>query len=67
MARARTREERLFGAACLKLSLEGRSEASEIYRGALRDLELTDAEVDAYLADHRREVEARLAAQRRNR
>jgi hypothetical protein len=67
MTRLRTREERLFGAACLKLSIEGRTEASEIYQGALRDLDLTDADVNAYLAEHRRQVEERLAAQRRSR
>lgn len=66
MPKARTREEKLFGAACLKLTLVGHSGvASDIYEGALVDLGLTDAEVEAYLQRHRAEVEAQLAARRR--
>ena len=67
MPRPRTREEKLFGAACLKVTLESRpggAAGSEIYTGALEDLGVTDAEVDSYLAQHRVEVEARLAARR---
>lgn len=52
----------LFGAAVLKLSFELReSEGSEgfrfVYDGVLRDLGVTDEEVDQYLAEHRSEVE----------
>lgn len=66
MAKARTREEKLFGAACLKVALAGHSGGtSGIYDGALSDLGLTDAEVEAYLEQHRAEVEAQLAARGR--
>jgi hypothetical protein len=66
---ARTREQRLFGAACLKRSLErtagvGASEL-DIYKGALADLELKDEEVDAFLAEHSEDVDRALAAGRR--
>lgn len=64
MPRPRTREEKLFGAACLKVTLSahpGGADTSDIYRGALSDLGVTDAEVEAYLALHRAEVEAKLA------
>jgi hypothetical protein len=55
----------LFGAACLKLTLErSGSAASEIYEGTLRDLGLQDAEVAEYLRSHRAMVEAALAAHR---
>jgi hypothetical protein len=64
----KTREERLFGAACLRLTLERGSghgaAGSEIYRETLMDLELTDADVDAYLESHRDAVVAALAARR---
>lgn len=59
---AKTREQKLFGAAVLKTSFRLR-EALEspafkgIYPGVLRDLELTDAEVDAYVEAHREAVE----------
>jgi hypothetical protein len=58
----RTKEQRLFGAACLKVKLESRGAASEIYESTLKDLELTDSEVEAYLAEHRDMVEAALEA-----
>jgi hypothetical protein len=60
----RTREERLFGAACLKVQLErlgGKAGSMNIYRGALDDLQVTDEEVDAYLLEARPSVEAALA------
>lgn len=63
----RTKRERLFGAACLKLTLETggvQVSGNEIYEGALRDLGLTDAEVDEYLRDNRREVREALKAGR---
>jgi hypothetical protein len=63
----KTREEKLFGAACLKVTLEqsGQSaEGNEIYRGALSDLDLSDGDVDAYLGTHRAQVVAAIAARR---
>jgi hypothetical protein len=52
----------LFGAAVLKLSFRMRGdEASEgfrrVYEGVLRDLNVSDDEVERYLAEHRDEVE----------
>ncbi len=64
----RTREERLFGAACLRVKLEkGASPpaANEIYRATIQDLGLTETEVEAYLANHRGAVESALASGRR--
>jgi hypothetical protein len=50
-----------FGAAVLKVAfLEGGKAARgylEVYEGTLRDLGLGDAEVDAYIREHRREIE----------
>jgi hypothetical protein len=61
----RTKEQRLFGAACLHVMLErtrsGGAGRSEIYRATLQDLELTEAEVEVYLATERSAVEAALA------
>ncbi len=63
MARAKTRDEKLFAAAVLRRSFELRGEDSQqgfkfVYEGVLRDLELTGDEVDEYLAAHREEVDA---------
>ncbi len=63
MARPKTREERLFAAAVLRRSFELRGDEHReqfefVYAGVLRDLELGAEEVEAYLAAHRREVEA---------
>lgn len=61
----RTRDQRLFGAACLKLTLDRSGQAaaaSDLYRGILQDLELTDEEVEAYLREHRPTVMAALSA-----
>lgn len=59
----RTKEQRLFGAACLKLTLEARGgHPSEIYLRTLEDLELTEEEVDAYLVENRDVVQAALEA-----
>jgi hypothetical protein len=62
----KSRQERLFGAACLKQQLERspgvNASASEIYRGTLRDLDLEESEVEAYLREHQAEVEAALDA-----
>ncbi len=63
MAKAKTRGERLFSAAVLRraFELQDKDYAAGfrfVYEGVLRDLELDDAEVDAYLDAHRGEVEA---------
>lgn len=63
----RTREERLFGAACLCVKLEQSGtapSASEIYRATLQDLDLTEAEVERFLAEQRPRVETALASGR---
>jgi len=54
----KSREDRLFGAACLWLTLEGSMSPreSDIMKGALRDLNLDAGEVEAYLAIHRAAV-----------
>lgn len=58
-----------FGAAVLKRSFLAEGVAAEAYReiyeGTLRDLGLTDAEVQAYIEAHREEVEAACARVRR--
>lgn len=62
---ARTRDEKLFGLACVRVTLECRGlrpEDNEIYRGALEDLGCEDADVTAYLAEHRSAVEAKVGA-----
>jgi hypothetical protein len=63
VAKPKTRDERLFSAAVVRRSFElqdaqYREGFEFVYQGVLRDLELTEAEVDAYLAEHRAEVEA---------
>lgn len=66
--RQKTVREKLFGAACLKVTLErsgAKAAQLEIYQGSLSDLGLTEAEVDAFLAEHRPEVVAALAAHRK--
>jgi hypothetical protein len=63
----RSREERLFGAACLKLTVSGSAHettASEIYEATLRDLGLTDEDVIEYLREHEADVRAALAKRR---
>lgn len=54
----RSREERLFGAACLWLTLEATISPldSDIMVGTLGDLNLDATEVEAYLAKHRSRV-----------
>ena len=61
-AKAKTREERLFSAAVLRRSFElqdaqYRGGFQFVYEGVLRDLGLEEAEVEAYLGEHRAEVE----------
>lgn len=63
MAREKTREEKLFGAAVLRRSFELRGEDQgkafrAVYLGVLRDLGLTDEEVAGYLAANRERVDA---------
>lgn len=63
MARAKTREEKLFSAAVVRRSFELRGEEHKqgfrfVYEGVLRDLQLEDAEVVRFLAEHRDEIEA---------
>ncbi len=63
----RTREERLFGAACLRVTLERTMKdptRSEIYLGALEDLGLSDPEVLRYLESERPRVEEALSRRR---
>jgi hypothetical protein len=56
-----TRRDPLFGAAVVKAVLRKRSgesgATSVLYEGILRDLGVTDAQVERYLADHATEVE----------
>lgn len=65
----KSREQRLLGAACVRVALErsGGSPDNEIYRGTLLDLGLTEADVNEYLLQHRAEVERRLDAHRSGR
>jgi hypothetical protein len=54
------RKNPLFGAAVVKAVLRKRagvSATSALYEGILRDLGVTDAEVEEYLAEHGEEVE----------
>jgi hypothetical protein len=62
VSKPKTKEEKLFSAAVLRRSFEVRGgEYADgfrfVYDGVLRDLGLEDAEVIAYLADHREAVE----------
>jgi hypothetical protein len=62
VAKARTKEERLFSAAVLRRSFELRGEEHAagfrfVYDGVLRDLGLEDAEVRLYLSTNREAVE----------
>ena len=54
------RKNPLFGAAVVKAVLRKRggvTATSALYEGILRDLGVTDAEVEAFLAEHGQEVE----------
>ncbi|HUK65511.1 MAG TPA: hypothetical protein VLV17_01700 [Anaeromyxobacteraceae bacterium] len=62
MAKAKTKEERLFSAAVLRRSFELRGDEHRaqfrfVYEGVLRDLALEAAEVESYLEAHREAVE----------
>lgn len=59
---AKTQEQKLFGAAVLKMSFKLRDALESpafkgIYPGVLRDLGVDDAEVEKYTQDNREEVE----------
>jgi hypothetical protein len=61
--REKTRDEKLFSAAVLKRTFETNGDEHRagfrfVYEGVLRDLGLADADVDAFLAAHRAEVDA---------
>lgn len=59
----KSESERLFGAACLRVTLERSGldpSHHEIYQGALSDLSLDDPRVMAFLAEHRASVETAL-------
>ncbi len=62
MGKSKPLKERLWGAAVLKLSFALRgNEASTAYKaifpGVIRDLELTDEQVDAFIAENREALE----------
>jgi len=68
VGRERTKEERLFSAAVLRVSFElqegqYREGFQFVYEGVIRDLGLLDREVEEYLAAHRDEVEAAVGRQ----
>ena len=60
-ARKSGRKNPLFGAAVVKAVLRKRKGAgaatSELYEGILRDLGVTDGDVERYLDEHKEEVE----------
>lgn len=63
VAKARTRDEKLFAAAVLRRSFELRGEEYAdgyrfVYEGVLRDLGVEDGDVQAYLAANLAAVEA---------
>lgn len=62
MAKTKSLEDKLFGAAVLKMSFrlrgaEGSPAFTGIYPGVLRDLELEDDAVERFIELHRSEVE----------
>lgn len=62
MGKAKTLEERLWGAAVLKMSFKLRGAEDSlafkgVYPGVLRDLDLEDAAVEAFIAANRERVE----------
>ena len=69
MGKPKSRREKLFAAAVLRRSFELRGEEHKeaflfVYRGVLRDLELEDEDVSAFLAEHGGEVEAAIGRKR---
>ncbi len=68
--RGKTKEEKLFSAAVLRLSFELQDGQYKegfrfVYAGVLRDLALEERDVDAYLAEHRPEVEAAIGRRKK--
>lgn len=66
---SRRQKDPLFAAAVLKLTFERRRDEQSphfkvIYEGVLRDLAVTDADVDAYLVAHLPAVEAAMGGSR---
>ena len=58
----KTRKNPLLGAAVLRALLQRRAgddqaKTQSLYEGVLRDLDLTDEQVDQYLSEHAAEVE----------
>jgi hypothetical protein len=58
----KTRKNPILGAAVLKALLQRRkgddqAKTQTLYEGVLRDLDLTDEQVDKYLSEHAAEVE----------
>ena len=69
-ARTKTRAEKLFSAAVLRLSFQLQDGQYKegfrfVYEGVLRDLGLEEEDVEAYLASHRAEVEAAIGRRKR--
>jgi 4'-phosphopantetheinyl transferase EntD len=67
MAKTKTLEEKLWGAAILKMSFSVRGNErapafKAVYPGVLRDLGLEDAQVDAYIEANRAELEKAVTA-----
>ncbi len=67
---SRSRRDPIFGAAVLKLTFQRRRDEQSpqfraIYSGVLRDLKVTDAEVDAYIASHLSDLEEAIRAHAR--
>jgi len=63
MAKVKTQEEKLFGAAVLKVSFRLRGQEDSpafkgIFPGVLRDLGLSEAEVDAFIEANKERVES---------
>ena len=69
-ARTKTRAEKLFSAAVLRLSFQLQDGQYKegfrfVYDGVLRDLGLEEKDVEEYLASHRAEVEAAIGRKKR--
>lgn len=63
MGKPKPLEDKLYGAAVLKMSFRLRGDENSpafngIYPGVLRDLEIDDEAVERYIREHRAEVES---------